>query len=79
LKVWSLIKFSTGFGIPYGCHTDNGGILVLFEKLSGKDVSFVDMTALEASPTRLSLVTASLPIFFGTEGEGSLVSFMDST
>jgi hypothetical protein len=41
------LKFSIGFCILYGCHTDNGGILVLFDKLSGKDVSFVDMSAWE--------------------------------
>jgi hypothetical protein len=35
-----------------GCHTDNGGILVLIEKLSGKDVSFVDMTAGEVVSSR---------------------------
>ena len=28
-----------------GCQTDNGGISVLIEKLSERDVSFVDMTA----------------------------------
>jgi hypothetical protein len=44
------ICFSTGYGILYGCHSDNGGISVLFEKLSGKDVSFVDMTAWEEIP-----------------------------
>jgi hypothetical protein len=45
-----------------GCHTDSGGISVFIEKLSGIDVSFVDMTALgRSSPTRLSLVTADPP------------------
>jgi hypothetical protein len=53
-----------------GCHSDNGGISVLFDKLSGKDVSFVDMTAGEASHTKPN---HALPIIIGTEGEGSFV------
>ena len=42
------------------------------EKLSGRDVSFVDMTAGEASPTRLSLATASPPDIYRDRRRGEL-------
>jgi hypothetical protein len=50
--LWTFIQhlFQHIYEIFLGCHSDNGGISVLFDKLSGKDVSFVDMTAWEEIP-----------------------------
>jgi hypothetical protein len=47
--------FSIYFRTGLGCHSDNGGISVPFKKLSGKDVSFVDMTAEETVSHRATL------------------------
>jgi hypothetical protein len=45
-RCWSrLSRDQQRHNIFYGCHTDSGGISIFIEKLSGRDVSFVDMTA----------------------------------
>ncbi len=50
------------------CHTDNGVISVLFEKLSGKDVSFVDMTARGNCFTPCSVIVYLSPSRVSTYG-----------
>jgi hypothetical protein len=56
-----LEKVQGRFPHPLGLSYRQRRYLGSLKKLSGKDVSFVDMTAWEASPTRLSLATASPP------------------
>jgi hypothetical protein len=54
----SSAQVSESFGY---CHADNGGISVFYEKLSGKEVSFVVMTARGNCFTQYSVIV-KLPI-----------------